>query len=206
MAVWPATRSVGICGAAVQVSVVTATAAPADTVLKVAVTLVLPSARPLAAPLLTDAMPAVCVAHSALALTSAVLPSENVPVAVKWRVMPTPVCSVVGATTMDWIVAATVVSASVPLTVPDVAVRVVVPSVSASARPVAAPMSATAGVLDVQVTAPVTSALWPSAYVPVATKRCEMPSGSVPVVGVMTIAVRPVTKVTRAMRVLPICR
>ena len=81
-----------------------------------------------------------------------------------------------------------------------------VPSVSASARPVAAPMSATAGALDVQVTASVTSALWPSAKVPVATKRCEMPSGSVPVVGVMAIAARPLTKVTRAMRVLPICR
>ena len=128
-------------------------------------------------------MPAVCVAQVALAVTSATLPSENVPVAVKWRVMPTPVCSVAGAMTMDWIVAAIVVSASVPLRAARRGRERGGPSVSASARPVAAPMSATAGALDVQVTAPVMSAVWPSANVPVATKRCEMPSGSVPVAG-----------------------
>ena len=203
---WPATRSVGICGAAVQVLVVTASCALADTLPIVAVTPVVPRARPLAAPLLTDAMPLVCVAQAALALTSAMLPSENVPVAVKCRVMPTPVCSVAGAMTMDWIVAAIVFKANVPLVVPDVAVIVVVPSVNASARPLAAPMSATAGVLDVHVTASETSAVWPSAKVPVALKRCEMPSGSVPVEGAIAMAVRPLTNVTRATRAVPICR
>ncbi len=99
-------------------------------------------------------------------------------------------------TASDSSAGAVTVNTSLPETVPDVTVMVVDPAATPSASPVAFTV-ATLGVVEVQVTLLVRSAVLVSLKVPVATSCCVKPLAMLGAAGVMAMESSPLTKDTR---------
>src|SRR5215470_8038235 len=74
--------------------------------------------------------------HNAVAVTSCVVASLKVPVAVNCLVVPGAVLAGLGVTTRETRVAAVTVSCALPVTEPEAAVIFVVPAPTAAATPV----------------------------------------------------------------------
>ena len=111
-----------------------------------AVMIVVPFTRPEASPmLLTVAALGFEELHNAEAVTSWVLLSLNVPVAVNCFVVPGAVAALTGVTVKEIRAAAVTVRWALPLTDPEVAVTLVVPAPTAAATPVAISTVATPG-------------------------------------------------------------
>src|SRR5208337_1111831 len=122
-------------------------------------------------------------------VTSCVLPSVNVPVAVNCCVMPSGIVDAGGLIAIDTSAAAVTVSCVELFTLPDVAVIVAVPRPVLFASPVLLIVAAV-GVSDVHVTVLVRSCVPPSVNVPVAVNCCVVPSASVGAAGVTAIDTR----------------
>ena len=103
-----------------------------------------------------------------------VLPSEYVPVALNWAVVPFAIDGLAGDTAIDTSAAAVTFKGVLPLTDPDLAVMVVAPTAAPVATPVA-PMVATLLAEDVQFAEDVRSWVLPSEYVPVALNWAVVP-------------------------------
>ncbi len=145
--------------------------------------------------------------HCPDAVTSCVVPSVNVPVAVNGCVMPNGIVAVGGLIVIETSAAGVTVSSVALLTLPEVAVIVAVPTATVLPSP-ALLIVAVEGVSDDQVTVLVRFCVPPSVNVPVAVNACIVPSARDGVAGVtasdtraaeVTVsAVEPVTDPTLA--------
>lgn len=156
--------------AAVTVSVADAVSAPYVAVITLdpvfrAVT------KPPALIVATDIAPEVQVVD---AVTSCVLPSENVPVAVNCLVVPAAIEMLAGVTEREESVAAVTVIVAVAVLPPNVAVITLEPMFTADARPFAL-IVAVDNVPEVHVAVAVTSCVLLSEYVAVAANCCVVP-------------------------------
>ena len=170
------TVEVGVIAIELRVAPVTVKGAVPITPLRVAVMLVVPADTAVAVP------PAPIVAtevvwevHATLAVMTCVVPSLNVPVAVKANLLPGAIERPVGVT----VIAVTVALVTVRLTPggvlviePTVAEIEVVPLVSPLARPLLGPMVAKAVLEEVQAACPVKFLVLPSLKVPTAENCC----------------------------------
>src|SRR5690348_9298296 len=107
--------------------------------------------------------------QSAVAVTSCVVLSLKVPVAVNCLVVPGAVLAGLGVTASETRLAAVTVSCALPVTEPELAVTLVVPVATAAAIPDAGSTVATPGREDDQATE-VSSWVLPSSKVPTAVK------------------------------------
>ncbi|GAO03346.1 hypothetical protein PSR1_02230 [Anaeromyxobacter sp. PSR-1] len=137
-------------------------------------------ARPVAETVATAGLEDV---QAACAVSSRLLPSAYVPVAVNCCAPPAVTVAVAGATAMEVSAGAVTVSTVLPVTPETVAESVAVPDASAVARPEASTV-ATAGAEDAQLTSVVRSRVEPSAYVPVATSCRVAPARRAGLAGV----------------------
>ena len=139
------------------------------------------------------ATPGALEVQTTMAVTSAVVPSENVPVAMNDTVPPTTTVAVGGVTVMPRSAAAPRrITVALPATEPSVAVMVVAPAalpVTSPWEPAALETEATPGALEVHVARVVTSAEDPSEKVPVARRDWVPPTDSVAVAGSRVIPV-----------------
>jgi hypothetical protein len=106
-----------------------------------------PVATPVVAPIVETA--GVLDTQFAVVVTSAVLPSLNVPVATSCRGIPIPEYAGLGVTAMEASTTARGATAKVPLTLPTVAVIVADPADTACTSPVVGPTVATDGLFEV---------------------------------------------------------
>ena len=145
--------------------------------------------------------------HEASSVTSALLPSEKVAVAVKARASPTLTVGSIGVTSIDTSVGAAVTVSVVAAAIPSRSARmVVVPGATPVTRPLrpgAFETVAVSGALDDQTTVCVRFLVAPLAYVPIATKNRTDPTvrlGSIGdteiATGVASVTVRLVPPVT----------
>src|SRR5437667_7578752 len=144
-----------------------------------AVIVTAPEARALARPWLPTVLLTVATVPSeelqcAVAVTSCVLLSLNVPVAVNCWVVPKGMEAFAGATVMATSAAALTVNVVAPLVLPEVALIVVVPWVRLVAKPVMLMVATPVG-LELQVTEFVRSCVLLSLNVPVAVNCCFVP-------------------------------
>ena len=107
---------------------------------------------------------------------------------------------------IDTSAAGVTVSVVLPDTDPDVAVITVEPAVNTLASPELTFTVATAGVLEVQVTLLVKSAVLVSEKVPVAVNCCVTPSGTLGILGATAMDTKSLTKDTLARFFLPVTR
>jgi hypothetical protein len=147
----------------------------------VAVIVAGPAATPLAWPavvetLLTVAVAAEEVVHTADAVRFCVVPFEYLPIAVNCTVPPTATEGFAGVTAMETNVGAAAVTVRVvePSMFPEVAVIVAVPGPLAVAKPLAA-IVATFRFDELHVAVVVRFWMLPSLYVPVAVNCCVLP-------------------------------
>ena len=126
--------------------------------------------------------------HSAEAVTSCVLLSLKVPVAVNCRVVPIAMLAFAGVTAMETRLAPVTVRDAVPLTEPEAAVIVTGPVPTAAAIPEAL-MDATFVAEEDQVT-DVSNCVLPSSKVPTAVNCCAVPCATELVAGVTSIEIR----------------
>ena len=153
----------------------------------VAVIVAIPGATPVTDPAVTVATVGVEDCQVAVADRSAVLLSEKVPSAVNCRAIPTPVEKGLGVTRMDCNAAGLTLIPVDPETEPEEAVMVAEPAPTAVARPPPALIVATEGGFEAHEAVEVTSAVWPSVYVPLAPNCCVTPLAIVGFEGVIAI-------------------
>jgi hypothetical protein len=122
-------------------------------------------------------------------VTSCVLESLKVPMAVNCLVVPTAMLELDGLTAIETSVAAVTVSDAVPLTDPDVAVIVAVPVPTAATSPVAGSMLATELDDEVHVTEG-SSCMLPSSKLPTALNCSSVPAATDGVAGLTVIDVK----------------
>ncbi len=156
----------GVTAIDVSVALVTVSVAVPDMELEAAVIVVVPAAKPIAVPFvgtisLTVATLVEDEVQLTLLVTSFILPSAKVPMAVKEVAVVAAIDFVAGLTAMPVKGGAGTVSVVDPLTLPDLAVMVVVPAATVVANPLAL-MVAVAAVEDVHVAEAVKSLLVPS--------------------------------------------
>lgn len=151
---------------------------------------VLPLAMLVTSPwLLTVAAAGVEELQTAEPVTSCVLESLNVPVAVICLVVPDGMVEFAGVTAKETRVAPVTVTEALPLTEPEVAVTVVLPVPTAVATPLAAFTEATAALPEDQVTEGSNWVL-PSSKLPVAANCCAVPLASETGEGLTAIEIR----------------
>jgi len=122
-------------------------------------------------------------------VTSCVLESLKVPMAVNCLVVPTAMLELDGLTAIETSVAAVTVSDAVPLTDPDVAVIVAVPVPTAARSPVAGLTLATALDDELHVTEG-SSCVLPSSKLPTALNCSAVPAAIEGVAGLTVIDVK----------------
>lgn len=127
--------------------------------------------------------------HNAVAVTSCVVLSLNVPVAVNCLVVPGAVLAGFGVTASETKVAAVTVSCALPLTEPEVAVMLLVPVPTAAAMPLTGSTVATPVSEDDQVTE-LSNCVLPSSKVPTAVNACVVPIAMLCGFGVTEIEIR----------------
>jgi hypothetical protein len=123
-------------------------------------------------------------------VTSCMLPSVYVPVAVNCWLVPSAIAGVCGLIAIDISAAGFTVSVAAALTPFELIPIVVVPVPSVLANPAVPAVSlivATVAVVELQCPLCVTSCVLPSVNVPVAVNCCVMPSGIVAVGGLIAI-------------------
>ena len=126
----------GVTSSEISSASVTCTDAPPDTLSWVADTVAVPTARPEARPVVVTPTSALLVeAHAAVAVTSLVVPSEYLAVAVSCRFMPFARLTVDGVTSMVTMTAGVTVSVVEPVIPDAVAAIIVVPVPTAVASP-----------------------------------------------------------------------
>jgi hypothetical protein len=195
---------------------VTVTAVELDVIPeKLAETVAVPVARALARPfvsaaLLTDRTWALDEVQVADAVTSCVVPSEKVPVAVNCCDCPTAMLEFAGVTDRETRVAGSTVNTAAfevmrMMSTKD-AVMTVLPGLADSARPGDAdpePMAATVGVDELHNTEDVRSCVNPPTSPPVAVYCCVVPSAMVAVSGVTVMDVTATDVSTAVPEMLP---
>lgn len=157
MVLLPGVTAIDVSVALLTVSSVEPLAEGPPGLVKLALIVLEPWATPVATPKLPGALLTVAAAvladcQLATVLMFCVLPSLKLPVAVKRWVVPGAIAGLAGETEMDWILALLTVSIEESLNVPNVSPIMVLPTPLLTARPLAGPMVATAGVDEVQFT------------------------------------------------------
>lgn len=141
----------------------------------VAAIVVVPRLRAVASPLAVMlAMPVFDELQVAVSVMSCVVPSENVPVAVNCCKVPSGIDGFVGVTAIEVTVAPVTVNVALAKMLPDAAVMVDDPAATPCASP-GAPFTlivATARLLELHCTEPVTFCVLPSLNVPMAANCC----------------------------------
>jgi hypothetical protein len=121
-------------------------------------------------------------------------------------VSPTPENAGFGAIKKDSRIAPVTFNVPLPETEPEVAVMIVDPTATVWASPEDALTVAMVGVFEVQLTLLVKSAVLVSLNVPVALNCWVSPFGRLGVLGVTAMDSNPLTKVTRAVLVVPLTK